>query len=347
MKNVLRTLWLFTFVFAACGDGGGEDISSDADTDADTDTDGDTDADTDTDTDTDTDSDTDSDTDTDSDIDTDTDTPLEVDECSSPDPAWVFCTSFEEGSFDAFDDYDGNPSETNQLVDDGGPFGLAGNHVARLLPPPGRGGADLVKVLDPPAPRLYARWYIQYEPGFDFDAPNHGGGLHAGARDHLGRSDDQPDGDDWFTAWIEYDRDRHVFYSYSYYRGMYMDCADPDGACWGDHFPCMIDEGENYCERPEHRETVVPPVLETGRWYCVEMLLDGGPAAASEAQGGGVLNFWVDGLEIGPWEGLWLRTTDDLELSILWLSLFHHEEHAPVGVRYDDVVVSTDRIGCR
>jgi hypothetical protein len=211
---------------------------------------------------------------------------------------------------------------------------------------PGRNGTDLVKVLDSPSSRLYARWYIQYEPGFDFNAPNHGGGLHAGERNLLGVSDNRPNGDDWFTAWIEYDPGLHTFYSYSYYRGMYMDCANPVGSCWGDHFPCTSDEGETYCERPEHRETVMPPTLETGRWYCVEMLLDGGTPTNTEDGADGTLNFWVDGLEIGPWNDLWLRTTDDLEITILWLSLFHHEEHADVGVMYDNVVVSTERIGC-
>jgi hypothetical protein len=76
------------------------------------------------------------------------------------------------------------------------------------------------------------------------------------------------------------------------------------------------------------------------------MLLDGGPAAGSEAEAGGVLDFWVDGVEIGPWQDLWLRTTSDLEIGILWLSLFHHGEHSAAGVLYDNVVVSTERIGC-
>ena len=31
---------------------------------------------------------------------------------------------------------------------------------------------------------------------------------------------------------------------------------------------------------------------------------------------------------------------------ILWLSLFHHAEHSVEGILLDDVVVSTDRVGC-
>jgi hypothetical protein len=187
---------------------------------------------------------------------------------------------------------------------------------------------------------------VKWEPGYDFNARNHGSGLHAGGRNLLGRSDYRPQGDDWFCSWIEPIRDDHRLNAYTYYRGMYMDCADPQGTCWGDHFPCMFDEGTNYCEKPQHRETVLPPVMETGRWYCIEMMMDGGTPTTNEAEADGILNFWVDGLEIGPWDDLWLRTTPDLKLTILWLSIFHHGDHSEEGLMFDNVVVSTSRIGC-
>ena len=272
--------------------------------------------------------------------------PTDPFECDALGDAVVFCSDFEEGDLSIWDDYDGNPAETNALVEDEGPFALAGNHVGRLRVPAGRGGADFVKVLPTTHDRLYARWYILYEEGFDFDAPNHGGGLHAGSRDFLGRSDFQPQGDDWFSSWVEYQTSDPRFIAYTYYRGMYMDCADPAGACWGDHFPCMIDEGENYCEQPQHRETVVPPAIEAGQWYCVEMMMDAGTPSTDGSVADGQLDVWVDGVEIGPWTDLWLRTSAELQLSMLWLSLFHHEEHSVEGVMYDHVVVSTERVGC-
>jgi hypothetical protein len=81
--------------------------------------------------------------------------------------------------------------------------------------------------------------------------------------------------------------------------------------------------------------------------YCVELLLDGGTPHSSEAGADGVIDLWVDGVEIGPWDDLWMRTTADLSISILWLNLFHHGDHSAAGVRYDNVVVSTARVGCR
>jgi hypothetical protein len=272
--------------------------------------------------------------------------PLAVNECATTQPPWVFCSSFEEGSKAIWDDYDGNPDTTNLLMADPGPFNLSGNHVMRFRVPPGRGGADLVKVLASQHDKLYARWYIKWEKGYDFTAPNHGGGLHAGDRDYLGRSDYRPTGADWFSAWVEPLPDNRRLNLYVYYRGMYMDCADPQGSCWGDHFPCMVDQGQTYCTKPEHRPTVLPPQLEDDRWYCVELMVDAGPAASSAAQAAGVLDFWVDGQEIGPWTNLWFRSDASLQLGILWLNLFHHQEHSVEGVMYDNVVVSTSRVGC-
>jgi hypothetical protein len=270
---------------------------------------------------------------------------MPLDECASPAADWIFCSGFEEGNKSVWDDYDGNPDTTNLIMDDPGPNDLAGNHAMRLRVPAGRGGADLVKVL-PENDKLYARWYIKYETGFDFSAPNHGGGLHAGSRDWLGHSDTRPNGSDWFTGWVEHTTDQRVYNVYSYYRGMYMDCADPNGSCWGDHFPCMADQGQVYCTRAEHRPGVVPPVLVENRWYCVELMMDGGAASADGTDATGTLDFWVDGAEIGPWTSLWYRTTPDLKLDILWLNLFHHGDHSVAGVFYDNVVVSRTRVGC-
>lgn len=265
--------------------------------------------------------------------------------CTEAPGAWIFCTDFEEGDFDLWDDWDGNPAPANTLVADPGPFNRADNHVARFHVPPGRGTADLVKVLPGGHDVLYARWYVKWEVGFDFTTPQHGSGLHAGDRALLGRSGYRPNGTDWYSAWIEPGAGDRRLNAYAYYPGMYMDCADPAGSCWGDHLPCMLDEGQNYCTKAPHRETVTPPVMQAGRWYCLEMMLDGGTPTPGNAGAAGVLNFWVDGLEIGPWNDLWLRSTDGLDVGILWLSLFFHGSHGPAGMLVDDVVVSTSRIG--
>lgn len=268
-------------------------------------------------------------------------------ECDSAPSAWVFCTGFEEGNFALWDDWDGNPAPTNTLVADAGPFGLPGNHVARLYVPAGGGNADLTKVLPGGHDVLYARWYVKWEPGFDFSVGQHGSGLHAGDRALLGRSGNAPDGSDWFSAWLEPGYGTGRFNAYAYYPGMYMNCSDPDGACWGDSFPCMQDEGQSSCTKAPHRESVTPPLMQAGRWYCLEMMLDGGNPTPGNAGASGVLDFWVDGVQMGPWDDLWLRSTDSLDVGILWLNLFFHGAHGTAGMLVDDVVVSSAPIGPR
>jgi len=279
-----------------------------------------------------------------------TDTPAPGgNECTQMRAEWIFCSGFEEGNKSIWDDYDGNPDATNLLLEDPGPLGQANNHVMRIRVPPGRGGADIVKVFPQSYDRLYARWYVKWEPGYDFSARNHGGGFHAGSRNLMGRSDFRPSGSDWFSSWIEPNPSTQygpALNAYTYYRGMYMDCSDPNGACWGDMFPCMLDDGSGYCTRPEHRESSTPTKLVTDRWYCIEMTIDAGTPTPSQEGANGVLNFWVDGVSAGPWNNLWFRTTPQLKLTILSLGIFFHGEHSPEGIILDNVVVSTERIGC-
>lgn len=266
-----------------------------------------------------------------------------------PDPVAevVFCTNFEEGNFNLWDDWDGNPAPDNVLLDDPGPHNKAGNHVARLRVPAGQGSADLVKVLPKKFKKLYARWYVQWEPGYDFNANNHGGGLFAGERNFLGQSGNRPNGSNFATAWFETNTRVHRPYFYTYYRGMYQDCSNPAGSCWGDAFPCYADNGQTFCTVADHRPPTnkIPPVLTTGKWYRVEMMMDMGNATANANDADGVLNMWIDGVEYGPWKKLWFRTTNELQLSIIWMQLFHHDTHAPEGILIDDLVVSTAPIG--
>jgi hypothetical protein len=266
--------------------------------------------------------------------------------CAQPSCKGIFCSGFEEGSKAIWDDYDGNPDSTNLIMADPGPLRAPGNHVMRLRVPAGRGGADLVKVLPGKYDKLYARWYQKWETGYNFSAPCHGGGLHAGSRDLLGTSDNRPQGNDWFCTWMEPHDGRPQLYSY--YRGMYQDCVDPRGSCWGDVFPCTADEGSNYCEKAEHRDMPGknPPQLVTGRWYCIEIMLEAGTPVTADSLANGRQDFWIDGVEYGPFEHLWHRTAADVKISILWLSLFHHDAtHSVEGIMLDDVVVATDRIG--
>lgn len=265
-----------------------------------------------------------------------------VDECSQPLADWIFCDSFESGQT-----YDGSTT-TPVLVDDPGPIGLSGNHAMQLRSPAGaRGGAGVWKSL-PESDALYVRFYVSWELGYDPSAPHHGpGGLAADAASYLGRSDIRPAGDEYFNASMEFGASPpYPLYSYTYYRGMYQDCADPNGSCWGDSFPCSY--GSSYCTNPAHLPRVTQPSYENGKWYCIEQFIDAGTAVSDGSAADGVLDFWVDGLEVGPWTQVWWRTAPTLKINTVWLYLFNHDDtHSVQGLLIDDVVVSTSRIGCR
>ena len=262
-----------------------------------------------------------------------------VNECAAPDPDWIFCDSFEEGGA-----WDGSIERPTTIAEPG-PHNLDGNHAAQLRVPPGSGGHGIIKHL-PEHDRLYARWYVQWEPGHDIAAKHHGpGGLAADVSWYLGRSGIRPNGDEYFVSTLEPStQPPHVMYAYTYSRGMYMDCADPNGRCWGDHFPCYA--APRYCTRPQHLPKVEQSGTETGTWYCFEQLIDAGTPTTDAEQRDGRLNFWIDELEIGPWTDLWWRTVPSLKVNRLWLYLYHHEAHSEPGILVDNVVVSTSRIGC-
>lgn len=270
-------------------------------------------------------------------------------ECSDPPEGTIFCEDFESTNPKLnFDDYDGNLDTENRIVSDNGPANSASNKVIRLRAPAGqRGGSDLIKVLPTAHDKLYARWYFQYELGFNFNAPNHGGGLTAGSRNFIGTSNIKPSGNDFVYFTIQYMNLSAVPFSYSYYPGMYQDCSDPNGQCWGDSLPCVYDAGETYCRKNQHRPSTDMPTLKAGQWYCVEEMLDMGTPNTTGINPNGRFTLWLNDQLLGDYNDLWLRTTSELKIQNLWLSLFHHDEtHSTVGEMIDNVIVSTQRIGC-
>ncbi len=270
-------------------------------------------------------------------------------ECASPPTGTLFCEDFEGSNpKDDFDDYDGNPDTENLIVSDSGPAADSSNKAIRLRVPSGVSGlSDLLKVLPSTYDKLYARWYIKYESGFNFSAPAHGGGLTAGDRSYIGLSGNRPAGNDYASFLIQPSTDSIVPYSYSYYRGMYQQCTDPNGSCWGDSLPCIYDSGSTFCTKSQDRPTVTMPKLVAGQWYCYEQMIDMGTASTTGTGATGRITQWLDGNQFGDNTNLWLRTTANLKLQNLWLALFHHDgTHSDVGELIDNVVVSTQRIGC-
>jgi hypothetical protein len=278
-----------------------------------------------------------------------TNTNIARNECANPPAGAIFCADFEGiNSKAAFDDYDQNSDTENQIVADLGPSKDSSNKVIRFRVPIGQsGGADLVKVFSTGYDKLFARWYIKYEDGFNFNAGNHGGGLAAGDRNFIGSSGYRPNGSDFAGFYLQYQENTARPYSYSYYRGMYQDCSNAQGSCWGDSLPCVYDSGVSYCTNQQDRPSASLPTFQAGTWYCVEQMVDMGTPTTTQASANGHLALWLDGQQYGDFQNLWIRTTPSLKLQNLWLNLFHPDaNHSAAGELIDNVVVSTQRIGC-
>lgn len=267
--------------------------------------------------------------------------------CQDPGDDVVFCTDFEEGDLETWNDFDQNPEDMNDVVPDDGPYGLPGNHVVRMRVAPSEQGTDLVKQLPGFYDVLYARWWVKLEPGYDLDISSAlWPGLHAGGHATVGNSDYLPSGDDRFTVLTSHDIATHGMITKLDYRGMYQDCPDPNGECYRDELPCTRDEGEAFCTNAAHREAAPLPAIEKSRWYCVELFVDAGTPVASAAEADGRVSLWIDDALRFDYGGLWFRTTAALKMDVLWMSEYTSGGHGDEGLLYDDVIVSRSRIGC-
>lgn len=104
-------------------------------------------------------------------------------------------------------------------------------------------------------------------------------------------------------------------------------CEEQQQCCSGDNF------------RPDD-----PVALPVGEWFCLEMMMEANASGASD----GRMAYWVDDELAHEVTGLRWRTTNDLQLDRVGLQHYIAEGDAdsPNRVWFDDVVVSTEPIGC-
>ncbi len=107
-----------------------------------------------------------------------------------------------------------------------------------------------------------------------------------------------------------------------------MACTNGPECCWGNHF------------------TPTPAVaLPKGKWVCLEMMMK----ANDVGQKNGEMAYWLDGKLAHEETTMMWRTTKDLGLNMVrlqhYLTTSDAKDHSNQA-RFDDVVVSTDPIGC-
>ena len=238
----------------------------------------------------------------------------------------VFSNGF-EGSAQEVTDAWGSANAANWRIADPGPFNTPGNRVLKLTIPAGQMGATMLVKTVAGYDRLYARWYMKFPDGYNFnDDARHGSWFGVGT---IGKAGNIPSADNSFYYSVE-PSNQGKMYIYAYYAGMACSNPPPPGpTCWGSIFQ---DAGR--------------PAVTIGKWFCLEIMINAGTPTPSATGANGEFDLWVDSLRIGPWGGLWLRSIASLKTNTLRLEIYNEPALThDLSVLYDDVVMSQQRIG--
>lgn len=90
------------------------------------------------------------------------------------------------------------------------------------------------------------------------------------------------------------------------------------------------------------------PTLKDDQWYCIEQMIDAGKASTNDKEANGEYRLWVNGQLLSQANDLWMKSHSSfIDPTELYLALFYHDDsHANLGMLYDNVIISSERIGC-
>lgn len=257
--------------------------------------------------------------------------------CSQP--GVVFCNGFEGNKAEVNSAW-GNPAAGQFSVADPGPFNTSNNQVLKLdteIP------ANVTRALGAGYDRLYARWYQKFPAGFDWSNSHHDGLFYSS---YLGTvsAGYTPDGCSTGTVWAQLEPNRQgnaanqgQFRWYVYHPGK----ETP----WGDVFGS---DNSTY-------EANIPAAITPGQWYCVETKIDLGTPTPTATGANGSLDVWIDGVHYptncGSWPrrcgGIWFRTCSSRKIqTVVFMDSPSGKQALGSMISYDDLVVSTQPIGC-
>lgn len=261
----------------------------------------------------------------------------------SHDPAVLFHDDFENGSIGGKWD-EVNRRQNRRAVNPASPVSeerdtaiARGKRSARVqLRKEEFDDVTFVKWLRPGYDELFMRYYIRY--GNDYGYHGHGGGgfVADAGRGGFRGAGKAPEGDKFFWATLEpignpgrwpwQPPGALIFYAY-----WWKMKPDGRGNYWGNWFQPKPDQVSK-------RET----------WVCVEWRVKANTAGKED----GELDCWIDGAKCGEFRGINWRSTDDLKINkvqlSLWLESTGYEKLGGGTTRtvwYDDVVVATQMIG--
>lgn len=305
------------------------------------------------------------------------------DQWALDDPAIIFASDFENGlaNWD-ISSYTGDTAEAIESGDEAhaGTGSMKLSFTLTDLQAGGDASIRATTVFGLPADGYYVRYYMRYTEGTA--RPHHANSTMVHAPDAYtgGNAGQRPDGDQRFNTAIDIDEEgRFYFYTYWHEMRSWM-CNDgsTDPECVGYNGPS---------DSPYYGNNFKPadqPVVDRYQWNCYEYFVrantpneyDGelalwvngqrlGEFKTGEPMGAWLrANFYTMG-EWGtddnqvPFEGFNFRTSatvNQVRMSLLfyqeWRTLNVYRTDTPTkseeqAVFYDDVVVATQRIGCR
>ncbi len=289
--------------------------------------------------------------------------------CDDPDPAWLLCEDFEDyaGDWDSW--FESAPWLEATGGDDRGRITMDSEHVhggeyAVKMPAAAesgyQGGALFWWACDGEQrtgcplrsyETLYFRTWLRFAE--DHEYVHHFLTIKGSRPDDFwdhGTAGCQPNGSLDMSTVVDFREGSHETFFYAYHLDMqcdancgnYTDVAAVCDECAGKGLPTC--EQQPQCCWGDNLEPETPAALPVGQWTCLEMTM----TANTPGEHDGSMAYWIDG-ELGHRvDGMLWRT--DPELSLNRVRLMHYIASGDADrsnvVWFDDVVVSTEPIGC-
>lgn len=245
-------------------------------------------------------------------------------------PSTLFCDDFEDGLHPAWAADAGHPRLVAGQAREG-----VGSRVLELLTYDTVTSSKLLYRFEEEQ-RIFARFDVQYAVGYDAMGSSVLGPRFGGSPEwwgSFGRSGRKPRGDDFFVEFVspfgEIGGDAQ-WALLAYFANMR---ADTTGTYFGNAFV---------------PESAPAPIVELGKWACVEF----GVTLNDPGRSDGRADLWVDSRDTGPFDGLKWRTVPTLAANVFVLDSYNEfaagapPSSRPNRVLYDNVVISTEPVGC-
>ena len=291
-------------------------------------------------------------------------------DCASPDPSWLLCEDFEAGA----GDWDAWFAATDFIeahgADDRGRITLSdvdphsGGFSVHMPAAAGSGyrgstldwwdcaGEQRTNCPLESHDELYFRVFVRLAD--DHRYVHHFLNISGSQPDDFwyhGTAGCLPNGELAMGTTVDHREGSHESFFYTYHPGMtcdtrcdrYADVAAICADCASKGLPTCDDQPQ--CCWGNHFEPATPVAFPVGRWFCFEMMM----RANTPGEPDGSMAYWVDGALAHREDGMMWRTSPTLALNRVRVQ--HYIETSDAGghsnqVWFDDVVVSTEPIGC-